>query len=489
MKLVDRLGRFVVPTMLTNGGGAASVTATNGDGPAESKALRLSPAAFASLPGYDDWVQGLLSRPQGRRAFAAAALAYVCIRYRVTKLVEPPVVVVEEDDQGNESWLPDHEAARLLIRPNADMSMRRLMEMTQVYLDTTGQALWIKTRDRLDRAAAVYPFSGDDFTVHRRAADPGRNLPARLYGEFKVTVVNERGSVETRTYQAEDVVYFSNFDPTDLRGGQAPLDAALGMLNIGHDLRRSIQSALKNSMMPSGAFSVDGELTEAQYDRLLDLLEARKGPEKTGTPLLIENGGKWIQFAVALKDLMAPEAWRMVEAVVASCFQVRPELLGLLVGLENSPWSHMKEARRIFYDDTIRPLWGFYQDELTEQLLRPMDDDPRILVRFDTSKVQALQADIEARSQTAERMKGAWTMNDMRSYTGKEPFDDGDPRGDVVPGLASFVKDLVASGVPPNEAFRIAGLDVTVPGGDVPLIGANLLPLGMVGMTDPPDAL
>lgn len=487
MKLAERLGRYLVPMPTTNGSNGNNVAA--GNEPPNLKALRLSPSAFSALPGYADWIENALAKPRGRTAFAAAALAYICIRYRVTKLVEPPVVVVEEDEEGNESWVPDHEGSRLLTRPNMDMSMRRLMEMTQVYLDTTGQALWIKSRDMMGRPAALYPFSADDFTVHRRASDPENNLPARLYGTFKVNVVNAQGRVETRDYPAEDVVYFSYFDPTDLRGGQAPLDAALHMLNIGHDLRTSIQAAMKNSMMPSGAFSVEGELTKQQYERMLDLLEARQGPQAAGKPLLVENSGQWIQFAVALKDLMAPEAWRMVEAIVASCFQVRPELLGLLVGLENSPWSHMKEARRIFYDDTIRPLWGFYQDELTEQLLRPMDPDPRILVRFDTSKVQALQADIEARSETAERMKLAWTMNDLRSYTGQEPFDEDDPRGDIVPGLATFVKDLVASGVPPNQAFALAGMDVEIPGGDVPLIGANLLPLGMIAMTDPPEAL
>lgn len=487
MKLAERLGRYIVPMPTTNGSNGNTVAA--GNEPPQVKALRLSPSAFSALPGYADWIESALTKPRGRAAFAAAALAYICIKYRVTKLVEPPVIVVEEDEAGNESWIPDHEASRLLARPNADMSMRRLMEMTQVYLDTTGQALWIKSRDRLGRPAALYPFSGDDFSVRRRNADLANNQPARLYGIFKVNVMNADGRVESRDYPAEDVVYFSYFDPTDMRGGQAPLDAALAMLNIGHDLRTSIQAALKNSMMPSGAFSVEGELTDHQWERMLDLLESRQGPQGTGKPLLIENGGQWIEFAMTLKDLMAPEAWRMVEAVVASCFQVRPELLGLLVGMENSPWSHMSEARRIFYDDTIRPLWGFYADEITEQLLRPIDDDPRVLVRFDTSKVQALQADIEARSETAARMKAAWTVNDLRAYTGQEPFDDGDPRGQVIIGLAEYVKDLVASGVPPNQAFKLAGLDITVPGGDQPLIGANLIPLGMIGMTDPPDVL
>lgn len=485
--IASRLGRVLLPA-LTNGR-APTTTAAADPERMDVKALRLNAAAFSALPGYADWISDALTKPRGRSAFAAAALAYVCIRYRVTKLVEPALVVMEEDDAGKLAWDPRHEVAPLLARPNADMTMRRLMEMTQIYLDTTGAALWIKQRDMTGRLAAVYPFSKDDFTVHGRPADRASGSPARLYGTFKVQVINENGSSERRSYPAEDVVYFSNFDPTDLRGGQAPLAAALGMLGIGHDLRVSIEAALKNSVMPSGAFSVEGELTDKQYDRLMDRLEERAGPTKAGEPFLIENGGQWVQFAVALKDLMAPEAWRMVEAVVCSCFQVRPELLGLLVGLENAPWSHMDTARRIFYDDTMGPLWSFFQDELTEQLMRPVDDDPRVLIRFDTSAVRAIQDDVEKRSETADRMRMAWTVNDMRTYTGLEPFEEGDPRGSILPGVAEFLNNLVSSGVPPNEAFRMAGLNLTVPGGDVPLVGSNLIPLGLVGMTDPPDAL
>ena len=148
---------------------------------------------------------------RGLSAYAASSIAYACMRYRATKLVEAPLWVAEETKEG-EQWLTDHPLSKVLERPNADMEMADLLELTQLYMDGTGRALWVKTRDRAGRVAALYPFSRDEFTAHPD--------DTRLFARF--TVHLRSGS---KDFAPEDVIYFRNIHPQNPLEGLAPLDA------------------------------------------------------------------------------------------------------------------------------------------------------------------------------------------------------------------------------------------------------------------------
>src|SRR5699024_7403398 len=99
-------------------------------------------------------------------------------------------------------------------------------------------------------------------------------------------------------------------------------------------------------------------------------------------------------------------------------------VLQYLVGLKNSPWSQMEEARRVCYEDTIVSLWGKDERTLTRQLLREGDDDPTHYIRFDRSRIAALRADDTKRAAVVAQLSEIWTMDEGRIYTGQEPLDD-----------------------------------------------------------------
>ena len=105
------------------------------------------------------------SATSARSAMAAYALCYSCLRYRATKLIEPPVWIVDETDEG-ETWLKgEHELSTLLETPNPDMEMQEFLDLVSLYLDTTGACLIVKNADRLGRTATMYPFARDEFSV------------------------------------------------------------------------------------------------------------------------------------------------------------------------------------------------------------------------------------------------------------------------------------------------------------------------------------
>src|SRR5690606_2332234 len=134
----------------------------------------------------------------------------------------------------------------------------------------------------------------------------------------------------------------------------------------------------------------------------------------------------------SLRDLMPGDVLDRVEATVAAAFRIPPVVLGFLVGLKNSPWSQMAEARRMTYEDTIEPMWRRDEKTLTRQWLRLVDPNPRRMIRFDTSKIRALQLDRAKMAEIAEKTRDVGTVNERRALLGWEPLED--ERGDVIVG-------------------------------------------------------
>lgn len=370
-------------------------------------------------------VMGDVEEVNRSTAFAAVIYAYAAITYRAEKVSEPPLMVVEEDDEGVEEWIVDHPLADLLDEPSPDMDMGELLYLTRVYRDITGGALWVLNRDLSDSIGMVTVFSHDEFDVRPDVVDG----TSRIFGRF---IVRTRDG--QRTYRPDEVVYFRETNPSSWTRPLAPLDVALGVLNMGQQATATVKDILRNALFPSVIIQADKEWspTDQEYERWKALLEAYARRENKGKPLALLGGGSAEVVSFSLRDLMPGDVLDRVEATVAAAFRIPPVVLGFLVGLKNSPWSQMAEARRMTYEDTIEPMWRRDEKTLTRQWLRLVDSDTRRMIRFDTSKIRALQIDRVKMAEIAEKTRDIGTINERRALLEWEPLED--ERGDVIVG-------------------------------------------------------
>ena len=398
------------------------VKSTNGNGNhAEVKTLPVAPIRFPPelfwLPGSPNPDGDLRELSfDGRAAYRLSALAYICIRYRAMKVREAPLMVVQETTDGEE-WLPKHSVAGLLAKPNPDYAMARLVELTEIYLCTTGRALWVKNRDRGSRVGSIYPFSGDEFTVESKNG--------RLYGEFRIGA---------KTIAPEDVCYFAYADPSDPLGGMAPLAAAMADLDMGGQITQRATFYLRNAMMPGAIYIADKEwrATDDEFVRLRGQLGTMFQGVNSGKTAIAEGGGK-IEKGWSLAELGTEKLWQKVEATVCAAFGVPASLIGTVIGMENSPWSHLETAKRSFYDETILPEWEFIEGVLTDSLLRESDDDMTHLIRFDKSRIRALQKDLSQQAAVAASAAKWLSVNERRVLMGYKAVED--PKADKIPEL------------------------------------------------------
>lgn len=376
---------------------------------AASAAIAASAAWFAPADFIPvDSKQGTLEVRDHHRALTASVLCHAAMRYRATKLAEAPMFVAEQTDEG-EAWLPNHPLAGLLQFPNADEEMADLLEGTSMALDSTGMVIWVIDPDSAGRPGRLSSYSADEFTV--------KPVEGRLYGRFDLTT--SRG---TRELQPEQVVFFRLPHPTDRWRGLAPVHVVSRQLGIESQILRAIVAGINNTIVPGFTlqFPKEMQLTPEQ----LDEFKAKVSADYTNA----RNHGKFFatnaepkKHQLGFGGLEGGALYREIEAAVCVAFGVRPEILAMMIGLENAPWSHMQTAQRLSYDETIIPLWARIARTVTRQLLRLVDKEASHLVRFDTSKVRALQADLLADARRSVLLRGIATRNQRRQIAGLEP--------------------------------------------------------------------
>jgi len=395
--------------------------------------------------------------------YATSVLAHAAMRYRALKFAEAPLWVAEETDDGEE-WLVDHPLAGLLQYPNADEEMADLLEALSISLDETGMGLFVKDTDRAGRPGRLVFFRGDEFTV--------APTPERIYGEFRVS-----GSGVDTILPPERVVFVRNPHPTDRWRGLAPVDVLATQLRIERGLLRSMLHGLNNATVPglTVTFPEGMNLTPEQHEDFRGkLMASYQSARNHGRPLVLGGGATAQQNTLGFAGLAGGEMYREIESAVCVAFNVRPEILGMMVGLENSPWSHMSTAQRLSYDEGIIPAWRRAERAFTRQLLRPMDGAPNRMVRFDTSKIRALQEDAELNARRSVLLRGIATRNQRRIIAGLEPeegawWDEVD--GQTAPDLSSpddappVVEARSQKSVAPGSTLQWAAFDLSTKAG------------------------
>lgn len=450
------MGRFD-QLLRGNGGGflgteAMAALTPNGNGngkakpaPAEAKAVEIDRSLF--WLGAADTSE--MPAVTARKAALTSYVLYAVTSYRAQKLVEAPLWVYREDENGDLEYVP-HDVGYLFDQPNPDDDGDDFLRITSILRDIDGECVWHKVKDNGERTRFLRIYHKGEYQTEPGPDDDGNQ---RIFGRYRI--VHSTGS---ETYGPEDVVHWRYPHPWNRASSLSPADAVMGQLAIADELQTRIRSAIRRMAAPGGFFvrPVDaGHADDAEFARAKAEVSQQYQSTSSGTVGLLEGGMEYVRTAWSLKDIEFGNLYREVEAAVCAVFNVRPEVLGSLVGLENAPWSHMETARRLVYEDAVVPLWTKFGRTLTRQLLRGEDPDKSLVVRFDTTNVPALQEDVERQARIAQIAGDDLSINERRQMIGKEPIDG--EEFDVVRGRSENrtqpqPQPGTASGPAPREA-------------------------------------
>ncbi|MHA1302182.1 MAG: phage portal protein, partial [Candidatus Heimdallarchaeaceae archaeon] len=266
--------------------------------------------------------------------------------------------------------------------------------------------------------------------------DSIRPVPSRT--EFILKYTYKDGNI-VRDIDSADIIHFMFCDPDNPYWGLAPLQAGAKTVDTDVEAVNWNKIALQNRAITDGVFSFKDFLTNAQWQAAREKLrEQHQGSTNARNPWVLDGGATWQQMSLSPAEMDFINSRKMTATEICAIFQVPPPLVGLT---EKTPYANMKEARAIFWLDTIIPLLEDLQSGIN--LVLTPEFGQGIEVYPDLSGVEALKKYFAEQVETAEKL---WNM-----------------------------------GVPFNEINRRLELGFDeIPGGDTAYVAGNKLPVGTI---------
>jgi len=375
-----------------------------------------------------------------REGYNKNAVVIGCMSVLTFTFPEPPLMVWSDESERGKR-LPDHPLRKLLRRPNPLMGEDELMQYTMAWAAIGGNAFWLTAKDRQGRAAeqSTYPYHAGQVRVI-----PGGPEWVKGYEFF-----NAQQEWEEIDQDQYIVTHFKwpLPDPAQPWQAQPPLRAVASAVDTDSEIDTYLYALLKNDAvvrtlvkLPKGF-----EMTKPEKDRFRSQWADMYGGTNRGGVAILDDGASVERLGLNLQELAFEALRKVPEARIASALRVPPILAGLNVGLDSSTYNNLEGLQLHYTKRTLVPLWRAWGAEVESSL-----GDGNVSIRYDLTKVAALQEDTDALWARVNRawMGGYMTLNEARRAIGYEDVPGGDvyyidPKRLLVPAPQMGAADML----------------------------------------------
>lgn len=236
--------------------------------------------------------------------------------------------------------------------------------------------------------------------------------------------------------------------------GMESVKLAREALGLSLALEASHAEMHRDGVKPSGAYSVEGELTAPQYEQLSKWLK-RFGAagDLVGSPLILDKGAKWLSQQMTGVDLEHLSTRRYQVEEVCRSARVLPIMVGLADKVATySSSEQMFLAHGMF---TMTPWAGRVEQSIEVGLLNEDDQRAGLVARFNLNA--SMRGDYKSRQEglQIQRRNGVINADEWRDLEDMNPREDDGGRQYIVEGNMAVQdgRDLVpvASPSKPKE--------------------------------------
>jgi HK97 family phage portal protein len=344
---------------------------------------------------------------------------FACLQAIATAVAEPELAVYRVAP-GERVELDDTDLGNLLARPNPHFSLDTLLSYLSVCLHVDGNAYWRKLRagDPLTgEVVQLWPIAPSRMTVR---TDSGT-------GDFITAYRYYYSLSEYIDLPPSDVVHFRyGLDDRDHRLGLAPLKQLAREVSSDNQATRYADRLLANLAVNGLTLTFDKEapaINQQTADELKARVQAAYGGDNVGGTAVLSPGAQLHALGFSPEQMDMKTLHRVPEERISAVLGVPAIVAGLGAGLDRSTFSNVREAREMFTEAKLIPLWRSIASEITLQLVPDFTNDTSTLVDFDTSEVRAFADDENAE---AIRLKtlveaGIISVDEARAEIGYEP--------------------------------------------------------------------
>jgi HK97 family phage portal protein len=269
--------------------------------------------------------------------------------------------------RGDEVKRPPGDLVRLLEHPNPYMDWTELFELANIDLLLAGEFMWWKFRMNEDgKPLALYRLPPKQ--IHIVPASNGVGIAHYL-------LKPDHG--EEKKIRPEEVLHIKRPNPHDqfrglgvVAGGPRAFDAELA-------LTEQTASYYEQGTRLSGVLESERVIPTTTFDKLKRQFQALYGgPRQAGAVATLERGLKFRGISGSASDAELEKMAKWSRERVASAFRVPLPLLG---DVQSSDRHAVREGKRIFDNDVMKP----YLNRVASQLTHGLIDAWGLTLQFD----------------------------------------------------------------------------------------------------------
>lgn len=303
----------------------------------------------------------------------------------------------------------NHPIERLLRNPNPTLSQFELLESTFGFLELTGNAYWFLSGPLGGAPTEIWPLRPDRVRI---AADKQRYVGGYVYTVDGVDV----------PLDAEEVIHFKRWNPTNDLYGLSPLEAAaIASQTDRHMAIWNRNFFSQEKAIPAGLVTIRNMVSDSDYTRIIREFRESFGGTERKTAFIRGADVSWADIGLSQKETDFLEARQLNRDEIFHIFGIP---LGLYA--RNATEANATVARQTFLADTIWPKLMRFTQKLTLQLA-PFFGPNLIILPEEIRDTSADLAEVQAAGPYL-------TINEMRArFWNMPPLPEGD-RINLTPG-------------------------------------------------------
>lgn len=311
------------------------------------------------LPGFMSWGGPTKSgQDVNWRTALRATAVLACARVLSNSVAQVPWRVMRQRATGGADAATDHWLYPLLSRrPSRNQTSFEFRQTLVLHLVLAGNAYVFKSLGPGDRILELIPL------------EPGRVAVTEDRGELTYLVTGADGR-QARLTDRE--VWHTRGLSWNGWMGLETVKLAAEAIGLTLALEESHARQHANGIQPSGLYSIEGELTLDQHEKLTAWIRRQASGENRGGPLILDRGAKWLAQQMSGVDAQHIETRRFQVEDVARGMGVMPIMIG--VGDKTQSYASSEQNFTAHVVHSVQPLSEMIEQSADVRLLGVKDD-------------------------------------------------------------------------------------------------------------------
>jgi HK97 family phage portal protein len=317
-------------------------------------------------------------------------------------------------DSGRQQLPRKNELVQLWAQPNHRTSSYRFLRDVVADLLVFGNSYGVKVRDDEGKVRALV-----------RLLAPSVSLVAE--DESEAAIYRAHFGATTKDYQADDIVHWRTYNPSDQRIGVSPLESLRVVLAEDRAASEHRAAFYQNAGRVEGVIErplESGEWSDVARLRFREDWERlHTGTESAGRIAVLEESMRLSPISFSPRDADFVAGRRQILEVVCAVYGLPSQLLGLSD-------RNLSEAHRHLYMDVVSPWLAMVEEEVNLDIIPDIAglEQTRHQRQFaEFQLAELLRGSFREESEVFERaVGGPWmTANEARAAKNLEPLDGG----------------------------------------------------------------